>query len=55
VLNHSVTPEVGESLRQERSNELLVLLADEHRFELPAGFSIRVRQMLAKEFEKAQS
>ena len=26
-----------------------------HEFELPGGFSIRVRQMLAKEFEKAKS
>jgi hypothetical protein len=37
------------------THNVLVLLADEHRFELPAGFSIRVKQMLAKEFEKAQS
>jgi predicted anti-sigma-YlaC factor YlaD len=37
------------------THNVLVLLADEHRFELPAGFSLRVRQMLAKEFEKAKS
>jgi hypothetical protein len=36
------------------THNVLVLLADEHRFELPAGFSVRVRQMLAKEFEKAK-
>ena len=29
-------------------------MVDEQRFELPAGFSVRVRQMLAKEFEKAK-
>ena len=37
------------------THNVLVLLADEHRFEMPAGFSLRVRQMLAKEFEKAKS
>ncbi len=37
------------------THNVLVLLADEHRFELPAGFSLRVRHMLAKEFEKAKS
>jgi predicted anti-sigma-YlaC factor YlaD len=31
------------------THNVLVLLADEQRFELPAGFSIRVREMLAKE------
>jgi predicted anti-sigma-YlaC factor YlaD len=36
------------------THNVLVLLADERRFELPAGFSLRVRQMLAKEFEKAK-
>jgi len=36
------------------THNVLVLLADEQRFELPAGFSFRVRQMLAKEFEKAK-
>ena len=36
------------------THNVLVLLADEHRFELPAGFSLRVRHMLAKEFEKAK-
>ena len=35
------------------THNVLVLLADEQRFELPAGFSARVRQMLAKEFERA--
>lgn len=35
-------------------HNVLVLLADERRFELPAGFSVRLRQMLAKEFEKAK-
>jgi predicted anti-sigma-YlaC factor YlaD len=34
------------------THNVLVLLADEHRFELPAGFSLRVRQMLAREFEQ---
>ena len=33
------------------THNVLVLLADEQRFELPAGFSVRVKQMLAKEFE----
>jgi hypothetical protein len=33
---------------------VLVLLADEQRFELPAGFSVRVREILSKEFEKAK-
>jgi anti-sigma factor RsiW len=37
------------------THNMLVLLADEQRFELPAGFSRRVRQMLAKEFEKGKS
>ena len=37
------------------THNVLVLLADERRFELPAGFSIRVRQMLAKEFEKGET
>lgn len=36
------------------THNVLVLLADEQRFELPVGFSVRVRQMLAKEFEKAK-
>ena len=36
------------------THNVLVLLADEQRFELPAGFGLRVRQMLAKEFEKAK-
>ena len=35
-------------------HNVLVLLADEQRFELPAGFSVGVRKMLAKEFEKAK-
>jgi hypothetical protein len=35
-------------------HNVLVLLADEQRFELPAGFSVRVREMLAKELEKAK-
>ena len=34
------------------THNVLVLLADEQRFELPAAFGLRVRQMLAKEFEK---
>ena len=33
---------------------VLVLLADEQRFELTDGFGHRVMQMLAKEFEKAK-
>jgi len=37
------------------THNVLVLLADEHRFEMPAGFSLRMRHMLAKEFEKAKS
>jgi anti-sigma factor RsiW len=37
------------------THNVLVLLADEQRFELPYGFSSRVRQMLAKEFEKGKS
>jgi hypothetical protein len=37
------------------THNVLVLLADEQRFELPDGFSSRVRQMLAKEFEKRKS
>ena len=37
------------------THNVLVLLADEQRFELPVGFSLRVRQMLTKEFEKAKS
>ena len=36
------------------THNVLVLLADEQRFELPAGFGVRVREMLAKEFEKAK-
>jgi len=36
------------------THNVLVLLADEQRFELPAGFGLRVRQMLAKEFGKAK-
>ena len=35
------------------THNVLVLLADEQRFELPAGFSVRVREILAREFEKA--
>ncbi len=37
------------------THNVLVLLADERRFELPAGFSLRVRQMLTKEFEKQKA
>jgi predicted anti-sigma-YlaC factor YlaD len=37
------------------THNVLVLLADEQRFELPDGFSSRVRQMLAKEFENRKS
>ena len=36
------------------THNVLVLLADEQRFELPAGFGHRVKQMLAKEYEKAK-
>jgi anti-sigma factor RsiW len=36
------------------THNVLVLLADEKRFQLPAGFSLRLRQTLAKEFEKAK-
>jgi predicted anti-sigma-YlaC factor YlaD len=32
------------------THNILVLLADERRFELPVGFSARVKQMLTKEF-----
>jgi hypothetical protein len=38
----------------DNTHNVLVSLADEQRFELPAGFSVRVREMLAKEFEKAK-
>ena len=37
------------------THNVLVLLADEQRFELPAGFTRRVREMLAKEFENAKA
>ena len=37
------------------THNVLVLLADEHRFEMPAGFSLRMRHMLAEEFEKTKS
>ena len=37
------------------THNVLVLLADEKRFQLPTGFSLRLRQTLAKEFEKAKS
>lgn len=37
------------------THNVLVLLADEQRFQLPAGFSLRIKQMLAKEFAKAKS
>ena len=36
------------------THNVLVLLADEQRFELPAGFIMRIRQRLAKEFEKVK-
>jgi len=36
------------------THNVLVLLANEQRFELPTGFGRRVRQMLAEEFEKAK-
>ena len=36
------------------THNVLVLMADEQRFELPAGFSVRVREILAKEFDKAK-
>ena len=34
------------------THNVLVLLADEQRFDVPAGFSVRVWEMLAKEFKK---
>jgi hypothetical protein len=34
------------------THNVRVMLANEQRFELPARFSVRVRQMLSKEFEK---
>ena len=37
------------------THNVLVLLADEQRFQLPAGFSDRMRQGLAKEFAKAKA
>ncbi len=37
------------------THNVLVLLADEKRFELPAGFSRRVQEMLAIEFKKGKS
>jgi anti-sigma factor RsiW len=37
------------------TRNVLVLLADEKRFEMPAGFSLRVREMLAIEFKKGKS
>jgi anti-sigma factor RsiW len=37
------------------THNVLVLLADEQRFELPIGFNRRLRQLLTKEFEKARS
>ena len=37
------------------THNVLVLLADEKRFQLPAGFSLRLRQTLAKEFERVNS
>ena len=37
------------------THNVLVLLADEQRFELPIGFSNRIRQMLAEEFAKGKN
>lgn len=37
------------------THNVLVLLADEQRFQLPAGFSLRMRQRLAQEFARAKS
>ena len=37
------------------THNVIVLLADEQRFELPVGFSLRVREMLAREFQRAKS
>lgn len=34
------------------THNVLILLADERRFELPIGFSNRVRHMLEREFSK---
>jgi anti-sigma factor RsiW len=37
------------------THNVLVLLADEQRFQLPAGFSNRLRQRLAQEFAKTKA
>jgi anti-sigma factor RsiW len=37
------------------THNVLVLLADEKRFQLPAGFSLRIRDMLASEFAKTKA
>ena len=36
------------------THNVLILVADERRFELPIGFSNRVRQILANEFSKVK-
>jgi hypothetical protein len=36
-------------------HNVLILIADERRFELPAGFGIRLRHRLEKEFEEFRS
>jgi len=37
------------------THNVLILLADERRFQLPAGFSLRMRQRLAEEFAKTKA
>ncbi len=37
------------------THNVLVLLADEQRFELPTGFSNRIRQLLAQEFARGNN
>ncbi len=37
------------------THNVLILLADERRFELPMGFSSRVRQMLEREFARGEN
>jgi hypothetical protein len=47
-----VSAMLSSSMSLDSTHNVLVMLADEQRFELPARFSVRVRQMLAEEFEK---
>ena len=37
------------------TRNVITLVGDGRTFELPVGFSLRLRQMLAREFEKAKS